>query len=137
SAASRSLPSAALWKRSTLTLPPVFAATSSAKPVAVREAERAGGDTLAQTSVSSGDWADAARALPSPTAPAAPTVRRKARRSSWAIGARGERSGALFVLRARRTEWGSRVATRDAPGFGQSARASRGRRVPGRAAGHG
>ena len=43
SAASRSLPRDALWKRSTLTLPPVFAATSSAKRVAVREAEWAGG----------------------------------------------------------------------------------------------
>ena len=54
SAASRSLPRAALWKRSTLTLPPVFAATSSPKRMAVREAEWAGGYRLAKRRVISG-----------------------------------------------------------------------------------
>ena len=43
SAASRSLPRAALWKRSIFTLPPVLTATSSARRVAVLDAEWAGG----------------------------------------------------------------------------------------------
>ena len=98
SAASRSLPREALWKRSTLTLPPVFAATSSPKRMAVREAEWAGGYRLAKRRVISGACAGADRGATSPVAPAAPTAPTVLRNERRSIDAREVRSGVMVSL---------------------------------------